>query len=177
MGAVLASPLTVEEYLSNPAYEHCEYVDGETVELHLGTKQHSRIAGRCFRKLDEYLDSHTVGSTHVELHCKLRIRGEVRFRLPDVCLVLAPFEEQYLERAPELCVEIRSPEDTISDQLAKFQDYFANGCKLGWLVLPEEQTVLVLTPGASPQVARVGDILDGGGLLPELSIPVAALFA
>jgi hypothetical protein len=24
---------TIEEYLSNPDYEHCEYVDGQVVEL------------------------------------------------------------------------------------------------------------------------------------------------
>jgi len=178
MGAVLTHAITLEEYLSNPAYKHSEYVDGETVELNLGTKQHGIITGKCFRKFDEYLDQHPVGSAIVELHCKLQIRGNTRFRLPDVCVVLGPFEDRYLERSPDLCVEIRSPEDSIGDQITKFADYFANGCKLGWLILPEEQSVLVLTPGAlSPQVAKIGDTLDGGEVLPGLDVPVTALFA
>ena len=65
----------------------------------------------------------------------------------------------------------------MSDQIAKFGDYFANGCKLGWLILPEEKSVLILTPGApAPGVARAGDILDGGDLLPDLQISVDGLF-
>jgi Uma2 family endonuclease len=51
-------PVSIEEYLSNPAYEHSEYVNGEVVPLNAGTKSHSRIQGKCFRKLDEYFDSH-----------------------------------------------------------------------------------------------------------------------
>ena len=91
MGAAGIKTVTIEEYLSNPAYEHCEYVDGEVVDLNVGTKQHSRITGKCFRKLDEYLDGHEIGSAHVELHCHLTIAGRTRFRLPDVCLVVGPF--------------------------------------------------------------------------------------
>ena len=178
MGAAGTSTVTIEAYLSDSAYRHCEFVNGSVVELNLGTKQHSRIAGKCFRLLDEYLDKHPVGSAHVELHCKLRIGREVRYRLPDVCLVLSPFDEVYLERSPDLCVEIKSPDDSIGDQLAKFSDYFANGCKLGWLVLPEEETVLVLTPtGGAPKVGRMGDVLDGGEYFPDLRVEVAALFA
>jgi len=111
------------------------------------------------------------------LHCRLTIAGRTWFRLPDVCLVVGRFEGAYLERAPDLCVEIRSPQDSVSDQIAKFGDYFANGCKLGWLILPEEQSVLIFTPGApAPRVARIEDALDGGDLLPDLQFSVDGLF-
>jgi len=177
MGALATNSISVEEYLSNSAYEHCEYVNGEIVSLNLGTKQHARIAVRCGYKLESYLEQHPIGAVYGELHCKLRIGAETRFRLPDVCVVRGSFEGRYLERAPDLCVEIRSPDDAISSLIAKFSDYFTNGCKLGWLILPEEHTVLVLTPGAaSPQVAGMDDTLDGGALLPGLQLPVASLF-
>jgi Uma2 family endonuclease len=177
MGATATKSTTIEEYLSEPAYEHSEYVNGAVVELNLGTKQHARIASRCAYKLEQYLEQHPGGSVYVELRCRLRIGGQTCYRLPDVCYVLSPFEERYLERAPDLCAEIRSPDDSISNSIAKFADYFANGCKLGWLILPEEQSVLVLTPGTpAPTVARISDALGGGSLLPGLQIPVASLF-
>jgi Uma2 family endonuclease len=177
MGAAGIQSVTIEEYLSNPAYEHCEYVDGEVVGLNVGTDSHSKITIKCGRRLDEYLDNHPIGSVHAEMHCRLMIGGRTRFRLPDVCLVVGPFTGPYLERAPDLCVEIRSPDDSVSGQIAKFSDYFASGCKLGWLILPEEKAVLVLSPGAAaPRVARAGDVLDGGGIFPDLQIPVASLF-
>lgn len=74
-------------------------------------------------------------------------------------------------------MEIRSPDDSVSDQIAKFTDYFANGCQLGWLILPEEKAVLVLALGTlAPTVARAGDSLDGGSVLPGMQVPVDSLF-
>jgi Uma2 family endonuclease len=177
MGAASVKSVTLEDYLSSPAYEHCEYIDGEVVELNVGTGQHGSIQLRCGSKLIEYLARSPIGSAYVDLHCKLRIGGQTRYRLPDLCVILGSPVEGYRDGAPEFCIEIRSPKDSVSDQIAKFEDYFANGCKLGWLVLPEEQAVLVLTPGASPRVARPGDTIDGGDILPGLQVPVDSIFA
>jgi len=38
---------------------------------------------------------------------------------------------RYLDRAPDLVVEIRSPEDTVAAQLRKFDEYFETEPK--WL--------------------------------------------
>ncbi|HYM09332.1 MAG TPA: hypothetical protein VEU62_01295 [Bryobacterales bacterium] len=54
-------------------------------------------------------------------------------------------------------------------------DYFANGAKLAWLILPEEHSVLIFTPKAPPRTALAGEIPDGG-VLPGLKIPVDELF-
>ncbi|MBL8295577.1 MAG: Uma2 family endonuclease [Bryobacterales bacterium] len=176
MGSAAVKTVTIEEYLSNPAYRHCEWVGGEVVELSVGTGKHGRIQARCASKLLGYLAQRPVGDVYVELHCKLGIGGATRYRLPDVCVKLGPEVDGHLEGAPEMCIEIRSPDDSVSDQIAKFADYFANGCQLGWLILPEEKAVLVLVPGApAPRVARMGDALDGGSVLPGLEITVDSL--
>ena len=177
MGTLIATPpVSIEEYLSNPAYRHSEYLDGEVRELNVGTRFHARIQGRCFRKLDEYFDTRPGNYVGTELHCRLRIGGKDRFRLPDLAVVLGGFTEDYLDRGPDLAVEIRSPEDSIASQLRKIDDYFLNGTKLAWLILPEEQSVLVLLPNAAPRTLVAGETLDGGDLLPDLRIPVADLF-
>jgi Uma2 family endonuclease len=176
MVATGARSVTVEEYLANPAYEHCEYVDGEVVELNVGTGKHGRIQLECAFHLKMYLNQNPIGSVYAELRCELSIGGQIRYRLPDLCVILGPPVDGHPERAPELCVEIRSPDDSVSDQIAKFSDYLANGCRLGWLILPEEKAVLVLTQGAPPRVARAGDSLDGGDVLPGLQVAVNSLF-
>jgi len=58
----------------------------------------------------------------------------------------------------------------------KMNDYFANGTKLAWLILPEEQSVIILTPDAAPVARGMGETLDGGNVLPGLAVPVAELF-
>jgi Uma2 family endonuclease len=179
MGA--SAPLntvSVDEYLSNPEYRHSEYVDGEVVALNVGTKKHSKIQVRCASRLMEYLDQHPIGYAATELHCRLNIRGAVRFRLPDVAVVLNDSDEdaRYLDRAPDFVAEIRSPEDSLNAQIRKMRDYFANGTRLAWLILPEEQTVMVLAPDSLPDSLGVGESLDGGAVLPGLSVPVSDLF-
>jgi len=171
--------VTIEEYLSNPKYEHSEYVNGEVVPLKVGTKSHSKIQVKCFRKIDEYFDSHPGAYIGTELHCRLTIEGRPRYRLPDVAIVIhdcAP-NDPYLEGAPDMVVEIKSPEDKITFLFDKLEEYFANGAKLAWIVLPEEQSVLVVTPNAAPRSFGLEGTLDGGGLLPGLSIPVKELFS
>ena len=172
-------PITIEEYLSDPAYGHCEFVDGHPVELNVGGKPHARIQSMCSYRLADYFRSHPGGYSAVELHCKLKIGDETRFRLPDVAAVLADDspEQRYLDRAPDLVVEIRSPDDSLTAQMRKMEEYFANGAKLGWLILPEEKSVLVFGPEGKVRTVASGETLDGGDLLPDLKFPVEDLFA
>jgi Uma2 family endonuclease len=180
MGVVTtAVPVTEEEYLSNPAYEHCEYIDGRIVELNVGGKPHSKIQIRLGYLLQLYLNTHPGGYIAAELHCKLKIGARTRFRLPDVAVVFNDnsTEQRYLDRAPDLAIEIRSPDDTVTSQLRKMEDYFANGCKLAWLILPEERSVIVLAPAGPMKTVVSGGSLDGGDLMPELRIAVDELFS
>lgn len=116
----------------------------------------------------------------MEWRCRLVVGGEPRIYLPDVSVVLGGpelAEVSCLDGAPDLAVELRSPDDSLAALVRKIQDYFANGAKLAWVILPEERSVLIFTPNAPTRAAVAGEVLDGGELLPELRIPVEALFA
>jgi Uma2 family endonuclease len=169
---------SIEEYLSNPEYRHSEYVDGEVVALNVGAKKHSKIQVNCAGELRDYFRKHRVGYAATELHCRLNIGGHVRFRLPDVAVVLndTVTESPYLDRAPDFVIEIRSSEDSMVVLTRKMRDYFSNGTRLAWLILPEEQSALVLTPDGPPDSFGAGEPLDGGTVLPGLSVAVADLF-
>jgi Uma2 family endonuclease len=171
--------VSIAEYLADTAYERVEYVDGELVERNVGGKSHGRIQIKLGRKLDEYLETHPPGYVAAELHVKLATGPKVEFRLPDLAVVLADSspKEEYLDGAPDLAVEIRSPGDSVTELLRKMQLYFAHGAKLGWIVLPEERSVLVLAPEEPVRTVTLGELLDGGMLLPELRIPLAEIFS
>lgn len=170
--------VSIEEYLSNPEYRHAEYVDGEVVALNVGTKKHSKIQVQCAGKLMQHLDQNPIGYAATELHCRLNIDGRVRLRLPDAAVVLNDTDEdaQYLNRGPDFVVEIRSPDDSLTAQIAKMRDYFSNGTRLAWPILPEEQSLIVMTPNGPPNSFAAGETLDGGAVLPGLSFPVADFF-
>lgn len=97
----------------------------------------------------DHCDNHD-GKVYVEPHCRLQVGARVRYMLPDVGVVLNDNDPDglYLQRAPDLVVEIRSPEDSIAMIHRKMAVYFENGAQLGWIILPEEKSVLVLTPNA-----------------------------
>ena len=172
--------VSIEEYLSNPAYEHFEYIDGQPVELNIGNKPHSRIQAACCAVFHQFLKTHRLGYVAAELHCRLMVSGRLRFRLPDVAVVLGPddtSEIRFLDRAPDLVIEIRSPDDSLASLFRKMNDYFANGTKLAWLILPEERSVMIFTPNAPVRTALPGETLDGGDLLPDFRVPVDELFS
>ncbi len=56
------------------------------------------------------------------------------------------------------------------------RDYFSNGTRLAWLILPEEQSVIVMTPDGPPSSFAAGETLDRGRVLAGLSVPVSDLF-
>jgi len=176
MSAATTNIISLDEYLHNPRYRHAEYISGEVVQLNVGTGGHSRVQGNLAYLINSHLKQTKQGSLYAELHCRLKIAGKVRFRLPDVAVISGPAIEGYYEGAPELCIEIRSPEDTTQSQIAKFDDYFANGCKLGWLILPDEEKILILRPGQSIQTAKPGERLECKELFPGLSIAVDEIF-
>ena len=76
MGATTpAKTVSVDEYLSNPEYRHSEYVDGEVVELHVGSQDHGAIQVNCGFWFKQYLLAHPIGYAAAELHCGLTIGG------------------------------------------------------------------------------------------------------
>jgi len=85
--------------------------------------------------------------------------------------------KKFFHGAPDLAVEILSPDDTVEKIHEKLVEYFENGTTLAWVVNPEEQAVLVYHSPQPDRLLWVGDQLDGESLVPAFSMPVADLFA
>ena len=74
---------------------------------------------------------------------------------------------------PDLAVEVQSGGNTADETARKLGEYFRAGVRLVWLVEPTDRTVIVHT---SAVVRTESETLDGGDVLPSLSIPLRALF-
>jgi Uma2 family endonuclease len=83
----------------------------------------------------------------------------------------------YLDVAPELVVEVLSPDDRWGDLVDKLSEYFAVGVQVVWVADPKTQSVYVYHSLNKVQHFSVEDALPGGDVLPGLSVPVAELFA
>jgi Uma2 family endonuclease len=88
--------------------------------------------------------------------------------------VLSP---KFFPGAPDLAVEVLSPDDRAGEVLAKVQDWLAAGSAAVWVIDPKTRTVSAYRGRSSVAVLAGHDVLDGGDLLPGFSLPLAELFA
>ena len=84
--------------------------------------------------------------------------------------------EGYIKVAPDIAVEVVSPNELYEEVEAKVADYRSAGVKLIWIVSPKSQTVLIRRlDGSCAEVGATGQ-LSGEDVLPGFACPVAELF-
>lgn len=77
---------------------------------------------------------------------------------------------------PDFIVEVKSESDYWSEQESKMREYISNGCQLGWLIDPNQQTYMIFTPqNTNPEKLPFG-IINGGEVLEGLEIDLRNVF-
>ncbi len=169
--------LTAEEFYALHR-DHCELVRGEVVDLMPPGFRHGRLAVKLATAINTHAKQHRLGATVVESGFVLH-RGPDTVRGPDVAFVCQERvvdTEKFYEGAPDLAVEVLSPDDRIGQVNARLRDYFAAGVRVVWLVDPDQQTVAVHDKEHA-RTLRAPESVDGGDILPGFALPIASLFA
>jgi Uma2 family endonuclease len=177
--AATISNVSLERFLNDPELESYEYLDGEIRDSVVGTPKHATIQTLIAVTLFVHLRKIGRGWAMTEARCRLPLQGRTRFYLPDVCVVLNEpdaLEKRHLEKAPELIVEILSPEDSLARLLRKIDDFVEAGSQLAWIILPSERAVLVCRPDEQPQRLEADQIITGEPVLPDFSALVRDFF-
>jgi Uma2 family endonuclease len=81
--------------------------------------------------------------------------------------------------APDLAVEIASPDQKADAMAAKARLYLSGGTRLVWIVWPSSEHIDIWHPGqmgGPVATLNIGDALDGEDVLPGFSYAVAAVF-
>jgi Uma2 family endonuclease len=79
--------------------------------------------------------------------------------------------------APDLAVEVMSPDDSIRKTNEKARDWIEAGASMVWVVNPKRQTITVFRPSADPQTLAEKDVLEGQDVVPGFRCAVAEVFA
>lgn len=82
----------------------------------------------------------------------------------------------YFPEAPDLAVEVVSPNDRVSEIEAKAADWLNGGTRLLWIVSPRARTVTVYQSLQQITVLTENDRLDGDLVIPGFSCRVGDLF-
>jgi Uma2 family endonuclease len=153
MAALPTSPLiSVEQYLKTSYDPDVEYVDGVLLERNVGDWLHSLIQSNVLFALRQKFP-------HLKVVAELRTRvTDTRFRLPDVCALLAAPDTRYLLEAAYLVVEVLSEGDAMSLVIEKLREYDRKGVRNIWLIDPR---LKILSVYRHPVLHEIdGDTID-----------------
>jgi Uma2 family endonuclease len=172
--------LTVEEFASTSLEGMWELIDGDLVETGFSAGFSGWIAGQIFARLHEHVPR-TLGWVFMSGAGFILFADRATVRSPDAAVVLRDrlpgLPDGFIPMAPDLPVEVLSPSDRMADALGKVSMYLEAGVRIVWLVDPASRTVTVFRPDAAPKSLAEEDALDGGDVLPGLSIPIASIFS
>lgn len=178
--------ITAEEFARLPKSDECrdyrwELVEGRVVRMSPPGARHGRVAVCVAGLLDSYGRSSGVGVAVGEAGYRLGSTPDT-VRGPDVSFIRRErVPESGLSvgwgmAAPDLAVEILSPDNRMPEMRRKLAHYFEAGTQTMWVIDPDAQTVTVYERHAAPVTLGIGDTLEGGDVLPGLSCAVAVIF-
>jgi len=176
--------MTAEELIHLPTGmgKRYELVHGALKTMSPAGFKHGRIAMRIGARLQTHVSSRGLGSVAAaETGYRLRSNPDT-VRAPDVSFVSKARLDKtgevtaFFPGAPDLAVEVVSPDDTATEVKTEVSEYFEAGAKLVWIIYPDTQEAVVFRSARESVVLVSQDTLDGGEVIPGFTCRVAELF-
>jgi len=174
--------VTGDELLAMGDVGPCELIEGRIVRMSPTGFEHGNYESNFCEHLKAHVRRHRLGKVVVgEVGIYVR-RIPDTVRAADAAFVsherLAQRKQKggYLDVAPELVVEVLSPDDSWSDVIQKLRDYFSIGVNLVWVADPASRTVYAYRSVTDVREFAEADALTGDEVLPGFSVKVAELF-
>lgn len=174
--------LTGDELLRLGNIGPAELIAGRIMPRHFKTVQNGICAGNFAESLGRHTRRIKQGRIHIGGIGIYTHRHPDIIRAADVAYISNErFAQQkrkggYLDIAPELVVEVLSPDDCWQEVMHKMREYFGVGVQLVWVADPDEQVVYVYRSPTDVREFKSGDSLTADAILNGFAVPVADLF-
>ena len=159
-----------------------ELVDGEIRERNVSAES-NYVSNKFNTRITVFVDDAGLGWTFGE-GCGIQVFPEPNpLRQSDGAFVATgrlpgdrPPVRGYLKVAPDLVLEVLSPNDNAGEIRQKVADYLAVGVRLVWVAYPDTRVIDAFAADGSVRTFGPNATLDGGDVLPGFAVPVASLF-
>lgn len=143
--------------------------------------RHGAIVIIVSRAIHDYVTRHGLGLVLGAETGFILSRDPPTVRAADVSMVLKarvphPLPVGFFPGAPDLAVEVLSPDDRPGEVAAKVADYLKAGSAAVWVADPEAGTITVHTRQVAMKYGA-DEVLDGDPVLPGFRAHVRALLA
>jgi Uma2 family endonuclease len=176
--------LTAEDLWAMPEVsgKRYELVRGELVEVPGAGGVHTFVARLLFRLLDGFVVPRGLGEVIQDGLGYIVLRDPDVVRVPDLSFVSAERVPKdglpiaYWPVAPDLAVEVVSPNDRAEDVHKKVLEYLEGGSRLVWVLWSDTRSVTAHAADGSIVELGPDDELEGGDVLPGFRVIVGDLF-
>ncbi|MFQ5612910.1 MAG: Uma2 family endonuclease, partial [Anaerolineae bacterium] len=175
------APVSGEELFKMGDIGRTELVRGKIIKMSPTGHLHGHVEVNFSVALQTFVKQHKIGRVFAGEVGIYTGRNPDTVRGADVAFVsterLAQVQSQsYLDVAPELIVEIMSPDDRWIDIMEKLEEYFAIGVTVVWVADPGTRSVYEYRSVTDVQRFTSETDLTSEDLLPGFRVPVAELF-
>ena len=141
---------------------------------------HGRVAGNLTLRLGAHVERTRAGQLFAAETGFTVARGPDTVRAPDIAFVRRerlpdPDPRGFPDLAPDLVVEVLSPDDRPGAVLAKVADWLSAGTKLVWVIDPMRRVARVYRHDGTECVVAQDQTLDGEDVVPGFSCPLASI--
>jgi Uma2 family endonuclease len=180
--AQVKSEITLEEFLELPETKpYSEYINGKIEQKPMPQGQHSTLQIRLGTFINEIVLPKKIAHAFTELRCTFGRRSIV----PDISIFTwnrIPRNESgkianRFEIHPDWVIEILSPEQSTNKVMRKIMFCLSQGTKLGWLIDPEDESVMILKPNLFPEIKADEEILPVLDHVQEITLSVKEMFS
>ena len=175
--------MTAEELLHlNLPDKRTELVRGRLVVREPAGYRHGDVAMRIAMAIGMFIQQHPLGRLFAAETGFTLARNPDTVRAPDVAFIrnhrlLDPQPRGFAEMAPDLAVEVLSPDDQPGEVLSKVADWLTAGCQLVWVVDPVGMTARVYRADGSETLLASHESLEGDAVLPGFGARLDVLLA
>ena len=175
------APITGEELFSMGDIGRTELVKGEIIFMSPTDYLHGFIEVNFSSLLRKCVGKHKLGRVLGGEVGIYTARNPDTVRGADVAFIsnerLAQAKSKsFLDVAPELIVEVLSPDDRWRDINAKLKEYFAIGAQVVWVADPQSRQVHVYRSLTNVAILSGNDTLTAEDILPGFSAQVSDFF-
>ena len=166
--------ITADELLRiQPPDKRTELVRGRMIVREPPGFRHGDIAVNLTVVISQFVRARNLGRVLSESGYVLFTNPDT-VRGPDVSFVREervpdPLPLGFARFAPDLAVEVLSPDDRPGDVLQKVADYLRAGTRLVWVIDPDRRQARVHRADGTIAIVTENDVLDGEDVLPDFT--------
>jgi Uma2 family endonuclease len=181
--SIRAALITADDLLNMPdSGMRRELIQGELREMTPTGFEHGCVAGNFSGPLVGYVRDMKLGVVCVSEPGFILATDPDTVRAPDVAFVtrerVASLTNvvRYFPGAPDLAIEVISPNDAYSEVEEKVECWLEAGCRMVVVANPRNRTLKVYRSRAEISLLTIDDSFDGGEVVPGFSLPVRQIF-